>query len=195
MMARPLLNHIRDQYLSQFRQRIADAKRAGMRVITEAAYLDKDGNLVCEGILKLPLRLDIATVADGGAKDIIRVDSDSVVASQPIDFVSASGVLIRLAPFHWDDCHVRAHGIDEMTDWHHIQRWFNNWFDREDARQPDADGFVGVIHFLSDPKHNGSLVNFEVDFGSAPVAAFEEFLDALQDSGARKIEIGSIHGA
>ena len=47
----------------------------------------------------------------------------------------------------------------------------------------------GVIHFISDPKREDVATIFEVDFGSAPVEAFEELLDAFQASGAKKIEI------
>jgi hypothetical protein len=57
-------------------------------------------------------------------------------------------------------------------------------------RQPDSQGFYGVVHFLSGPKVKGSSATFEVDFGSAPVETFEEFLDALKDVGAKKFEIG-----
>jgi hypothetical protein len=193
MTVRQLLDDIRDRYLAEFRDCIAHVRQNGMEAICEAAYRDEDGALAREGTLKFPMRLDVVGVADGKAKDTIRVDSDSMLSFEPIDFEWSGGLPTRLAPFHWDGCHVRATGIWKATDWPHLRGWFDRWFDGEDARQPDADGLCGVIHFLSDPKQEAAATVFEVDFGSAPVEAFEEFLDALRDSGATKIEIGYDH--
>ncbi len=164
-----------------------------MEPMCEAAYRDEHGALISEGTLKLPMRLDVVGVADGEAKDSIRVDSDSMLSFAPIDFKWSGDLPTRLAPFHWDGCHARAMGLQKDTDWSHLRRWFDQWFDCEDTRQPDGDGLCGVIHFLSDPKQEGAATTFEVDFGSAPVEAFEEFLDALRDSGATRIEIGYDH--
>jgi hypothetical protein len=188
-----LLDNIRERYLTEFRDCIAYVKQNGMEAMCEAAYCDENGAMAREGILHLPLRLDVVGVADGEAKDTIRVDSDSMLSFEPIDFDWRGGLPIRLAPFHWDSCHVRATGIQKAANWSHLRRWFDHWFDDEDTRHPDGDGLCGVIHFLSDPKQEGAATTFEVDFGSASVEAFEGFLDALQDSGATKIEIGYDH--
>jgi hypothetical protein len=188
-----LLDDIRDKYLTQFQECIAYVKENGMEAMCEAAYRDEDGALAREGTLSLPMRLDVVGVADGEAKDTIRVDSTAMLAFEPIDFEWSGGLPTLLAPFHWDGCHVRATGIRKNADWSHLRGWFDRWFDGEDTRQPDADGLCGVIHFLSDPKQEGAATTFEVDFGSAPVEAFEELLDALRDAGATKIEIGYDH--
>jgi hypothetical protein len=188
-----LLDQIRDKYLTEFQECIAYVKENGMEAMCEAAYRDENGALAREGTLSLPMRLDVVEVAKGEAKDTIRVDSDSMLSFEPFDFKWSGGLPTRLAPFHWDGCHVRAKGIPTGTDWSRLRDWFDRWFDGEDTRQPDADGLCGVIHFLSDPKQAGAATTFEVDFGSAPVEAFEELLDALRDAGATKIEIGYDH--
>ena len=188
-----LLDDIRERYLTQFRRTISEVKESGLEAWTEPAYRDEDGKLAREGELSLPMRLDLVGMADGEAKDRFRVDSDSMLSFEPIDFDWSDGLPTRVAPFHWDGCHVRVTGIGKAADCSHLCDWFDRWFDSEDTRQPDEHGLYGVVHFLSDPKQEGEALIFEVDFGSAPVEAFEEFLDALRDSGATKIEIGYDH--
>ena len=185
-----LLDDIRERYLNEFRKCIALVKQNGMEAMCEAACLNADGTLAREGILDQPLRLDVVGFADGEAKETIRVDSNSMLSFEPIDFEWAGGLPTRIAPFAWDACDVRVFDIPKTSDWSHVREWFDRWFDGEDTHQADEHGLYGVIHFLSDPKHEGSATIIQVDFGSAPEEAFEELLDALRDSGATKIEIG-----
>jgi hypothetical protein len=81
-----LLGDIRDRYLTEFRECIAYVKENGMEAMCEAAYRDEDGALTREGTLNFPMRLDVVGVADGEAKDTLRVDSDSMLSFEPIDF-------------------------------------------------------------------------------------------------------------
>jgi hypothetical protein len=185
-----LLDEIRDNYLTLFYETILDINEAGMEALAEAALMDEDGTILREGALSLPMRVDIVGFVDGEAKDRLSVDSPSMLTFDPIDFDWAGGLPTRLMPFHWDGCNVRVTGLHEAADWTILRGWFERWFDSNDTSQPDDHGLHGVIHFLADPKREGKVTMFEVDFGSAPVEAFEEFLDALLDSGATSIEIG-----
>jgi len=190
-----LLDTVRERYLTQLRRGVSEVQEAGMEAWVEPAYCDKDGGLVREGELNLPLRLDVVGVANGETQERVCVDSNSLLGFKPIEFEWSGGLPIRLTPFHWDGCHVRAIGVPKIAVWSPLCGWFDRWFDGEDTRQPDSNGLYGVIHFLSDPKREEAAVVFEVDFGSAPVEAFEEFLDALHNLGATKIEIGYDHDA
>jgi hypothetical protein len=185
-----VLDDIRERYLKEFRECMAYVKQKGMEVMSEAACTHEDGSLAREGALNLPMRLDVVGLADGEGKDDICVDSITMLSFEPMDFEWTDGLPIRLAPFTWDTCDIRAFGIPETSDWSHLRGWFDRWFDGEDKRQADEHGLFGVIHFLSDPKRECDAMIMRVDFGSAPVEAFEELLNALRDSGATKIEIG-----
>jgi hypothetical protein len=188
-----LLDDIRARYLTELRECIAYVKQNGMEAICESAYRDENGALARDGTLNLPTRLDVAGLVDGEGKDNICVDSITMLSFDPMDFEWTDGLPIRLAPFTWDACDIRAFGIPETSDWSHLRRWFDHWFDGEDTRQPDERGLYGVIHSLSDPQREDNSIVMRVDFGSAPEEAFEELLDALRDSGATKIEIGHDH--
>ena len=190
-----LLDDIRNGYLMQFRQSVAELTRMGRRAITEASFKDERGSLVAEGALSLPLRGDIFAVTDAQQPKTVHVDSQALLSFDPITTEWTGGLPTRIAPFHWDACDIRASGVPSSADWSHLSAWFAKWFDREDTREPDEQGFCGVVHFMSDPTHDGSAISFQVDFGSAPVKAFEELLDALRDSGATRIEIGHDHAA
>jgi hypothetical protein len=187
-----LLDDIRERYLTQFRRTLSKLQSSGMEAWAERACYSKDGALVREGELNLPLRLDLVAAANGKAKEPFRVDSDALLSFEPIDF-EWGGLPTRLAPFHWDGCHIRVTGVPKTADWSALRTWFDRWFDSKDMQEPDEHGLFGVVHFLSDPTRNGAATTFEVDFGSAPVEGFEEFLDALRDAGAGKIEIGYDH--
>jgi hypothetical protein len=184
---RQLLDDIPEKYLNEFRECMAYVKDKGMEVMSEPACTDENAALAREGTLNLPMRLDVVGLADGECKDNICVDSITKLSFEPMDFEWTDGLPIRLAPFTWDACDLRAIGIPEASDWSHLRQWF----DSADTRQADEHGLFGVIHFLSDPKPEGDAMIMRVDFGSVTVDAFEELLDALRDSGATKIEIGN----
>ena len=185
-----VLDDIRERYLKEFRECMAYVKQKGMEVMSEAACTDENAALAREGTLNLPMRLDVVGLADGEATDNICVDSVTMLSFEPIDFEWTGGLPTRLAPFTWDACDIRAFGILETSGWSHLRGWFDRWFDGEDTRQADEHGLYCVIHSLSDPKREGDASIMQVDFGSAPVEAFEKLLDALHASGATKIEIG-----
>lgn len=185
-----VLDDIRERYLKEFLECMAYVKDKGMEVMSEAACTNEDEALAREGALNVPMRLDVVGLANDEGKETICVDSITMLSFEPIDFEWTDGLPIRIAPFTWDVCDFRAFGIPEISDWSHLRGWFDRWFDGEDTRQPDEHGLYGVIHCLSDPKREGDATIIRVDFGSAPVEAFEELLDALRDSGATKIEIG-----
>jgi hypothetical protein len=44
---------------------------------------------------------------------------------------------------------------------------------------------------MSDPILQGKTLTFSVDFGTSPVEAFEEMIDALRNTGAAEVEVGN----
>jgi hypothetical protein len=185
-----LLDDIRDPYVNQFSKRIALLAKEGIKVISEAAYRNEHGALVREGILGFPLRADLITFADGQTPQRIMVDSEIILSFEPFSLNWDETIPILLKPFYWDACRVRVCGIGASQDWASLKKWHAKWFDEEDTCTPDEHGLFGVVHFVSAPERDGAADRFEVDFGTAPVEAFEELLDAFQELGASKVEIG-----
>jgi hypothetical protein len=50
------------------------------------------------------------------------------------------------------------------------------WIYDESPPLGPQDDLAGIIHSVSSPARSGEFVEFEVDFGSAPLAAFEELV-------------------
>lgn len=136
-----------------------------------------------EGALSLPLRGDLS---DGTT--MIRVDGAKQFRFQPLNFAWGASLRVRMEPFSWDSCPFRFEGLPPA--WAPLTGWFARWFDEVEERAPAYDGFYGVIHFMAAPKLVGTAFHGSVDFGSAPVDAFEQLLDAVGALGVRQLHIG-----
>ena len=185
-----ILEQSRSCYLRQFSEAFTKVTADGQPATIEAAFRNENGELSKVGAMSLPWRGDIFVIREGQPPECVSVDSEVWLAFEPFSIELGDNVTAEMAPFYWDGCNISTFGILEQTDWSYLKTWFTKWFDVEDLGNADAEGFLGVIHFLSDPKFDGSKTEFQVDFGSAPVAAFRELLDALKASGAATIQVG-----
>ena len=93
-----------------------------------------------------------------------------------------------ICPFRWDAAPLMVDSEDPAMSWTPIRRWFLEAFQsRYGELAPDLDG---AAHALIGPRQVRQGSEFEIDFGSAPVEAFSDMLDAFALSGARHIVIG-----
>jgi hypothetical protein len=184
-----LLDRTRSHYLAQLTRSWADARRRpGVDVVTEVVLCDVTGAAVREGVWSLPCRLDTCLLQNGEVVDSSMVGTERLIAFAPLEFEWSSGLSVRLAPFPWDYCELRLGS--PLSGPAHFRAWFDRWFDAEDSHPEDAVGFRGVVHFMSDPEVGDGVTRLLVDFGSAPVEAFEQLLDAAVASGQTSVQIG-----
>jgi hypothetical protein len=177
-----IIDTVRASYLEQFATAVAERSVAG-GVLTEVALRDESGAPIGEGLLQLPMRLDIVPLSGGQPGSAVSVDSESRVDFEPIEFDWGDQLQVTLESFCWDNVHLRA----SVTDWSPLQEWFMNWFSADDDGEGEP---LGVVHFLSDPKPGSSGHALTLDLGTAPVEAFEELLDAIAACGATAVVIG-----
>jgi hypothetical protein len=72
--------------------------------------------------------------------------------------------------------------------------WCERWLDVADIHKPDALGLSGVIHSVTSPAiGRDATCELSVDFGSAPVDAFEELVEILGRLGVRNVTARSAH--
>ncbi len=184
-----LLDEIRDYYLQRFEAEVEERRQAGARVVTEEALRRAHGEVATDGALALPMRTDLVTFpADGTGPECLMIDTEKMIGFEPVTFTWEGGLAVRVEPFQWNWCTLELEGEELTTD--PLRAWFMRWFD-----QPPTGGlWQEVVHFMSDPvvRRTGTAVS--VDFGSAPVDAFEELLDAVRDTGAKRVRLHAAPG-
>ena len=185
-----LLDQIRAYYLDRFQDEILIYQRAPQtQVFVEAVILDASGAPARSGTLDLPMRLDLVTVTEGTADQSVAIDTEGMLGFAPISFDWSDHLRVHLKPFQWNSCPVELTSDRDFGELAPLVSWFEKWFnEREKSDKP----FFGVLHALSDPvlESGGNSLEFDVDFGSAPVEALEELVDACQMVGATAVSIG-----
>jgi hypothetical protein len=189
-----LLEQVRNVYLDQWLA-VIDEKMAqpGLRVIAEPAWRTDDGHLALEGELQLPLRTDLAMMEGGAVSDMLNVASESPVPFDAVEFDWGKTLHVEMGPFAWQAFTITIPS-DPVCNSGPLQEWFWKWF-LEEEDGAEAPDLLGAVHYLSDPAPAEDVVEFLVDLGSAPVAAFEELLDALSVAGVTLCAIGNVPGA
>jgi hypothetical protein len=182
-----LLDDIRGQYVSQFLAALSEAEsEPDATVVSEGDLVDKDGELVTEGLLDVGVRADIVVISTSGTRSI-QVDSPRTISFAPVDFQWGRRLGVRLQPFHWDYCELSVFPPLKAAGAHPLAKWFRHWFEPR-----ELDGrMLGVPHFISDPEPSGARERYFIDLGTAPVEAFEQLLDACLLAGATDVVVGS----
>ncbi len=138
----------------------------------------------------LPRRHDgIAANAEGGEMPFA-VDSEGVLGFEPLSFAWGDDLSVRLLPFCWDfvEFEVPNAGLKNVAE--NLSDWHERWFTPDKKRVAAVDvGLLGVLHALSAVADTGGNSVFQVDFGSAPVACFEDLLDVLIASRAASVTV------
>jgi hypothetical protein len=182
MVRRDLIEPARALYLGAFREALSHCPDAHL----EPALRTADGELAVTGPLKLPFRSDL--IPRGGAKSIL-VDSPGCVQIPESTFTVGAATLL-LRPFIWDYVSFALSGDAPETEWSALRAWFMKWFDPDDGNSINEEGFYGVVHYISDPEMTAEGKRVVVDFGSAPIAAFDECVEVLSKLGAERITVG-----
>ena len=90
------------------------------------------------------------------------------------------------APIVWNGIEFRC--IPEHFPEEALVEWGNRWIADESPPLGPQDNLTGIIHSVTEPSLKDSHIEFSVDFGSAPVAAFCELVELL---GGNLLSIGS----
>jgi len=191
-----LLTQMRDFYLRHYREVLKEQRQdSAAKVIGEPILRTADGAILHEGLLHLPQRADVAIIRDGKVTDSFQVVTERTVSFKPFNFQWTEGAQVTVGPFQWEDCRVTLPGIGPGANFAPLASWFTSWFD-ETQREGMfySSDLQGVLHRLTDPefKEGEGAAAFTIDFGSAPTDVFEYLLDALEQSGAKTIHIGTL---
>jgi len=188
-----LLEQIREDWVDQLTLAIDERQAvAGTRVIAEPAVRDVNGRVATSGQLQFPCRTDIAVLEDDQVTEVVNVESDRTIEFEAVEFDWGKTLHVEMGPFGWQALFITVPADDSYV-WVPVQDWFWKWFHEEE--DSDSSELLGAVHFCSDPIVDGDVVTLSMDLGSAPVAAFEEMLDAVSASGVSLCAIGIVQGA
>jgi hypothetical protein len=188
-----LLEQIRDFYLRHLREAMAEVRKdPEAKLIVEGVLRNPEGEVVSEGLLDLPMRVDIVVTRAGQVVDSYQVKAAHELAIKPFTFPWTGGASITAGPFQWEECKFRLPGIGREANFKPLADWFMAWFDQDDERGLYYSDLQGVVHCLTDPKFDDEGATFSIDFGSAPADVFEYLLDALEQVGAKTVQIGNV---
>ncbi|MEZ4376230.1 MAG: hypothetical protein R3B07_35830 [Polyangiaceae bacterium] len=166
---------------------LASAVKEEPEAFVEPAFRCEDGSLAVEGPFDLPLRADLVQREGDHAGDSVMVDPPRMVTFESLSF-RIEQCHLSLEPFGWDNALVVARPLT-LSAVTPLRDWFLRWFDPEDEAELHEDGLYHVVHFLSDPEEADGALQFIVDFGSAPVDAFDALIDTLITQGATHIAV------
>jgi hypothetical protein len=177
------LEKARTEYLQHYRAAIARNREANAQFAPEILLELSDS----VGLHRKLYRVDMISTNDG-KHSVIEANLDR--ATQFAETMEQRGeTSVTLRPFVWNGVMFITQGGRSAD----VDSWFLRWADIDDNNESDEDGLGCVIHSLkvTDLPENGRA--YSVDFGSAPVDSFVDFLDVLARSGATTIDVSSPH--
>ncbi len=175
-----LLVDTREVTLATIETMVKSYKQLNKDVRIEGALRRTDGSLQI-GKDELPRRVDVGVLSNSGINPLTAVTGG--LKHDPIEFAYDGKLAVSLRDFAWDSSVLATDG-DKAKAATAVKEWFWRWFDKDDKKGADTRGFHGVVHFVAFSK---DLSNVDVDFGSAPVEAFEDLLRGLSRAGVSKV--------
>lgn len=177
----------RDHYLCRYRPAIKDYRTRFQPSHPEVMF---EPNGSTTPIPYRYYRVDLASgAASPGCPNLTEINVDPHETFSPISLAWITGLKVTLHPFVWNGVEVVSATIPKdislLTD------WVSCWLNVGDTKPQDRDGLSEVIHSVTYPSVEDLRWSFSVDFGSAPVQAFEELLGTLSRLGIVAVSIGS----
>lgn len=185
-----ILDGIRTEYISVFVNEVANVQKQGF-VALEPAKMQESGDYLTQGDLDLPSRNDCLLMADDQVKKLSLDPDIKHFDFEPVHRQWNDKIKVSIYPFHWGQCDCRFFDNrfnDEQINWHYLRQWYLKWFDEG---MMDIHGFSGCLHSMSDPVPVNNGFRVLIDFGSAPIAAFEDMIETAEIMGFRSATIGT----
>ncbi|HEY7774096.1 MAG TPA: hypothetical protein VIC26_13005 [Marinagarivorans sp.] len=118
---------------------------------------------------------------------IANFNPETHVSFEPQSFTWQKKMKVRLEPIAWNNVEFECTELNMQKS--QLEHWSIRWLDPQNKREVDNHGIGGRIHAVSYPVKKVNRHVFAVDFGSAPVQAFQELLQVLMLAGTKKVRI------
>lgn len=160
------MHNVRANYIAAFTRHFSQLKANGHDVHAEIRVeygSPKRHELYRQAVMDVMIR-DAA-----GAVSATRTVTSPIDADHPglpiVSSIAWHAVTFRCKPRDFPEAELVA--------------WGNRWINDEQPPLGPQDGLTGIIHFVSQPDEHDGILEFEVDFGSAPFAALQELTELL----------------
>ena len=183
----PELEAARDEYLAFYRKLIRHHRKEHPSLATEL-LMELNGLDDRPPLYRL-YRFDFVWKESGEQVRVGECDLNPFSGLRPLRALRVGPLEVTAYPVVWNAIEFRF--ASRRGSGPGVEEWYRRWLDIEDERPTDRHGLSGVIHSAGEPKREGGRVSFCVDFGSAPLDAFEGLLVALGDAGGAAAEVGS----
>ena len=186
-----LIEQIRSLYLATLRKALMAQPAGTLEPVVTSAVAEG----IQQSLSTLPSRHDGMTVDAAGRAQPVVVESEGVLGFEDITFDWGDDLKVCLTPFCWDFAEFEVPNVGTKDLSGNLVDWFERWFMPSGSSAlgnitPAVEGeLAGVVHALSELHSDGVNSRFQVDFGSAPLACFEDLLDALAASKARSVVV------
>ena len=125
--------------------------------------------------------------------DMLNVEAKTMISFDPVEFDWGKTLHVEMGPFAWNGLSIKM--PNETTyNWTPVEHWYWKWFQDDEVEDPEAPLLLGAVHYLSEPVTQDDMIELTLDLGTGPIAAFEEFLDALAEAGVTLCAIGEVPG-
>jgi hypothetical protein len=170
------LRRIRDNYVSFYREKLAELKRDHPSCVTELLIQPNGAQNPAPYSL---LRVD-AIYGSAPSPSAVRFAFPSH-RTAPFLTVEHHGMKIQLGAVSWE--HASISFESPRFDLAKLREWLSRWIDDKEEREVDDLGLAGVMHAISWESDGGGHWKITLDFGSAPIACAIELIEALSHQG------------
>ena len=162
-----VIEQARSHYVGQLSSTLSSLSSQGRSVYAEIC-LELERPEVRNQLYRLYVVDILERLPEGETKVIeINVDPSPVqIIGLPVD-----------APIAWNGIEFRC--VPEHFPEEALVLWGSRWIADESPPLGPQDNLTGIIHSVTEPSLCHSQLEFSVDFGSAPVAAFDELVALL----------------
>lgn len=160
------MQSVRDKYIASFHKLWQQLESQGRKIAPEIRI---ELSRSSEHDLYRQYVMDFLERRPDGTVGSIEMSCDPVETTVP-------GLAIA-GPVGWNGITFACNG----STFHEVDllNWGNRWIHDESPALGPQDGLTGVIHSVASPELVGGNIEFTVDFGSAPMEAFDELLRSL----------------
>lgn len=182
-----MLTEARENTVAALLAAQARALNAGAEIEAEPVRRDPNGAVMRVGRLDLPSRGDLS-VSYQGRTLIQRVESADTPLFEQVAARNGDGFSALISPFHWDDARITFLARVGTPNWTPLRLWFLEWFQpRQSPLQPDL---AGVVHSFDGPHKAETGWTARADFGSAPITAISDLVEAASGTGCSAMTVG-----